>query len=158
MKGAKGSASRIDRLALRNGPQVTTEHDDGGLRNRSAFSGQKTVFLHLPLRTWDCRPHPSLFVRSLKSAKSAKENNKTYINVCYLSAANDNWFQRNYVCVDAEDNEGVHLCCMNVCSSAKWHVVKIKLNYILLYYIILYYIILYFTNGNLSARIVTRLG
>ena len=51
MKGAEGPTSRIDRLALHNGPYVTAEKDDGGLRNRSAFSGQKEVLLPLTLRT-----------------------------------------------------------------------------------------------------------
>jgi hypothetical protein len=90
MKGAEGSASRIDRLALPNGPQVTTEHDGGGLRKRSAFSGQKKVFLPLPLRAWGCRPHRDLIARSVKSAMSAQENKKSYRSVYYLSAANGN--------------------------------------------------------------------
>ena len=88
MKGAEGSASRIDRLALQNGPQVTTEHEDVGLNNRSAFCSQKEVFL--PLRTCDCPPHRGLIARSVQSAKSTKENKKTRINVYYLTAANEN--------------------------------------------------------------------
>jgi len=42
----------------------------------------------LPLRTSDCRPHRGLIARAVKSAKFAKENKKTFINVYCLSAGN----------------------------------------------------------------------
>jgi hypothetical protein len=58
MEGAEGPASRIDRLAPRNGRQITTEQADGGLRNRTAFSGQKKVFVL-------CRCEPAIVVHTV---------------------------------------------------------------------------------------------
>jgi hypothetical protein len=90
IKGDERSASRFDHLALQSDPQVDIEHDDGGLRELVCIIQTKESLLTLPLRTWDYRPHRGLIARSVKSAKSAKENKKTYINVYYLSAANVN--------------------------------------------------------------------
>ena len=117
MKVADGSASRIDRLALRNGHWTRrrwTPEPVCIFRTKESLLNFAAANLGLSSTPWPIRT----FCES--------PLNQTCINVYYLSAAKGSWFQRTNETCWRRRLWSCRFMLYEYCSSAQLHAAKIK--------------------------------